>query len=65
MRILHIIPTLDPAAGGPSESVRVLMGFGGIGYTGEAVTLDDPAAPFLNTLSFPVHALGPRTTWTR
>jgi len=60
MLILHIIPTLDPAAGGPSESVRVLMGFGGIGYTGEAVTLDDPTAPFLKTLSFPVHALGPR-----
>ena len=59
MRILHIISTLDPAAGGPSESVRVLMGFHDIGYVGEAVTLDDPSAPFLQTLSFPVHALGP------
>jgi glycosyltransferase involved in cell wall biosynthesis len=59
MRILHIIATLDPASGGPSESVRTLMGFGVIGYTGEAVTLDDPNAPFLKGLSFPVHALGP------
>ena len=59
MRILHIIATLDPASGGPSESVRVLMGFTGIGYAGEAVTLDDPRAPYLRELSFPIHAVGP------
>ena len=59
MRILHIISTLDPASGGPSESVRTLMSFGAIGYTGEVVTLDDPNAPFLKGLPFPVHALGP------
>jgi glycosyltransferase involved in cell wall biosynthesis len=59
MRILHIIQTLDPAAGGPSESVRSLMTFSGIGYTGEAVTLDPPDAPFLKNFDFPVHALGP------
>ncbi len=62
MRILHLISTLDPAAGGPSESVRVLMGFGMIGYSGEAVTLDPPDAPFLKDLTFPVHALGPVST---
>ena len=58
-RILHIIGTLDPAAGGPSESVRVLLSFGPIGYTGEVVTLDAPGAPFLADIPFPVHALGP------
>ena len=58
-RILHIIETLDPAAGGPSESVRVLLSFGPIGYTGEVVTLDEPGAPFLKDIPFPVHALGP------
>lgn len=62
MRILHIIGTLDPAAGGPSESVRVLFSFAPIGYTGEVVTLDDPTASFLKTLPFPVHALGPTKT---
>jgi glycosyltransferase involved in cell wall biosynthesis len=62
MRILHIIATLDPASGGPSESVRILMGFGGIGYTGEVVTLDEPGSPFLQKFSFPVHALGPVAT---
>lgn len=62
MRILHIIGTLDPAAGGPSESVRVLLSFGPIGYTGEVVTLDAPGAPFHNDIPFPVHALGPQTS---
>ena len=59
-RILHVIATVDPAAGGPSESVRVLLGFEDIGYLGEVVTLDTPGAPFLAALPFPVHALGPR-----
>ena len=59
MRILHIIGTLNPAAGGPSESVRVLLSFGPIGYTGEVVTLDDPNEPYSADIPFPVHALGP------
>ncbi len=59
MRILHIIATLDPASGGPAESVRSLMAFSVIGYSGEVVTLDDPNAQFLQGLPFPVHALGP------
>jgi len=62
MQILHIIGTLSPEAGGPTESVRVLMSYGPIGYTGEVVTLDDPAAPFLKHFDFPVHALGPTRT---
>ncbi len=61
-RILHIIGTLDPAAGGPSESVRVLLSFGPIGYTGEVVTLDSPGDAFLQDIPFPVHALGPVDT---
>jgi len=62
MRILHIIGTLNPEAGGPTESVRVLLSYGPIGYTGEVVTLDDPAAPYLRNTGFPVHALGPTPT---
>ena len=61
MRILHIIGTLNPEAGGPTESVRVLLSYGPIGYTGEVVTLDDPCAPYLAEFQFPIHALGP--TW--
>ena len=62
MRILHIIGTLNPEAGGPTESVRVLLSYGPIGYTGEVVTLDDPSAPYLSDVGFPVHALGPTNT---
>jgi glycosyltransferase involved in cell wall biosynthesis len=63
MKILHIISTIDPASGGPSESVRLLLGYGVIGYTGEVVTLDSPDAPFLKDLPFPVHALGPSSAY--
>jgi glycosyltransferase involved in cell wall biosynthesis len=62
MRILHIIATLNPEAGGPTESVRVLLSYGPIGYVGEVVTLDDPKEPFLKKIGFPVHALGPTST---
>jgi glycosyltransferase involved in cell wall biosynthesis len=62
MRILHLMGTLNPAAGGPSQSVRVLMSYASIGYIGEAVTFDDPEAPFLKDIGFPVHALGPVST---
>lgn len=62
MRILHIMGTLNPAAGGPSQSVRVLMSYASIGYVGEVATFDDPAASFLKDIGFPVHALGPVNT---
>jgi glycosyltransferase involved in cell wall biosynthesis len=62
MRILHIIATLNPEAGGPTESVRVLLSYGPIGYMGEVLTLDDPTAPYLRNVGFPVHALGPTGT---
>ena len=59
MHVLHIITSLDPALGGPAEGVRLLLSEGSELWTGEVVTLDDPAAPFLRGLPFPVHALGP------
>lgn len=62
MRILHIIGTLNPEAGGPTEAVRVLLSYGPIGYQGEVVTLDAPDAPFLKDFPFPIHALGPINT---
>ncbi len=56
--ILHVVDSIDPSAGGPSEAIRSLFEFAPEGYTGEVVTLDDPASRFLATLPFPVHALG-------
>ncbi len=62
MHILHIISTLDPAAGGPAEGVRLLLSQADENWTGEVVTLDTPDAPFLSGLPFPVHAVGPITS---
>jgi len=59
MRMLHVIGTLDPAAGGPSEAVRVLIEYGPENSSAEVVTLDDPEAPFLSEAGITVHALGP------
>ncbi|WP_263409576.1 glycosyltransferase [Terriglobus tenax] len=59
MRILHIIRTINPEAGGPIEGVRTLIRYRDLGYHGEVVTQDDPNAPYLKGLDFPVHALGP------
>ena len=58
MRILHIVGSIDPAAGGPTEAIRMLVRYAPGGYSAELVTLNDPAAPFLRDLPFPVHALG-------
>lgn len=60
MRVLHIVGTVSPQAGGPTEVIRMLIRNAPPGYTSELVTLDDPAASFLRELPFPVHALGSR-----
>jgi glycosyltransferase involved in cell wall biosynthesis len=58
MRVLHIVGTISPAAGGPTEVIRMLVRYAPPGDSAELVTLDDPASPFLADLEFPVHALG-------
>jgi glycosyltransferase involved in cell wall biosynthesis len=66
MRILHIVGTISPAAGGPTEVIRMLVRYAPPGYSSELATLDNPAAPFLRDLPFPVHALGSsRKRWFR
>ena len=62
MHILHIIATMDPEAGGPSESVRVMLDYAPAGFTNEVVTLDDPSAAFVRNFPYPMHALGPQTS---
>ena len=58
MRILHIVSTMSPEGGGPQEAVRMIIRYAPPGYTNEVVTLDSPAASFLTSFPFPVHALG-------
>lgn len=61
MRILQVIDTLSPDAGGPPEAVRQFVrayeredGGGQV----EVVCLDRPGEPFLSNIPCPVHALG-------
>jgi glycosyltransferase involved in cell wall biosynthesis len=58
MRILHIIDSISPEAGGTTEAVRMLIRYAPSGYSNELATLDEPTAPYLAALPFPVHALG-------
>ena len=58
MRILHIVGSIDPAAGGPTEAIRMLVQHAPEGFSAELVTLNDPAEPYLRDLPCPVHALG-------
>lgn len=61
LRILHVIGSLHPADGGPPEAVRQLArAYSSIGVTVEVLCQDEPSQPFLQTLTFPVHALGQR-----
>jgi glycosyltransferase involved in cell wall biosynthesis len=64
MRILHIVGSISPAAGGPTEAIRMLIRNAPPGYTCEVATLDDPASTFLAEFPFPIHALGAaRKSW--
>jgi glycosyltransferase involved in cell wall biosynthesis len=61
MRILHVIGSLSPADGGPPEAVRQMArAWSEIGVQPELLCQDEPAAPFLSAIPFPVHALGQR-----
>ncbi|MFT3735915.1 MAG: glycosyltransferase [Rhodocyclaceae bacterium] len=60
MKILHVLPSVDPRGGGPMEGVRQRgMRLVEMGHSVEVVTLDAPDAPFLAGYGLKVHALGP------
>jgi glycosyltransferase involved in cell wall biosynthesis len=60
MKILHLLSTIDPRAGGPTEGVRQSgINMTAMGHEVEVVTLDDPTAPYLAAFPLAVHALGP------
>jgi glycosyltransferase involved in cell wall biosynthesis len=60
LKILHTICSVDPAGGGPIESINQL-GLAQIaaGHEVEIAALDSPDAPYLKQSVLPVHALGP------
>ncbi len=60
MRLLHVINSVDPKFGGPSDSVRMFaVAHRRAGNEVEMATLDDTQAPFLNIPECEVHAFGP------
>jgi glycosyltransferase involved in cell wall biosynthesis len=58
-RLLHVIRSISPAAGGPTEGIRTLAEASVGGPQLELVCLDNPAESFLQNQPFLVHALGP------
>ncbi|QCP50860.1 glycosyltransferase [Trinickia violacea] len=60
MKILHLLPTLDPKAGGPTEGVRQSgLELIAMGHQVEVASLDAPDAPYVADFPLPVTALGP------
>jgi glycosyltransferase involved in cell wall biosynthesis len=60
MKILHVIPTVDPASGGPAEGLRQLCHIYRIGgHDVDVASLDDHESVGKFDFPVPVHALGP------
>ncbi|MBU2287490.1 MAG: glycosyltransferase, partial [Gammaproteobacteria bacterium] len=60
MRLLHLIPSVDPRGGGPIEGVlRIHEALARMGHEGVLVSLDAPDAPFVRDCPATVAALGP------
>lgn len=60
MRILHLLPTADPRAGGPTESVRQSSAALRMrGHQVDVATLDAPDDACVTSFPLPLHALGP------
>ena len=60
LRLLNVTASIDPAAGGVSESIlRMSKAVIGLGHEVEIVSADDPASPWRDSLQIPVHMKGP------
>lgn len=60
MKILHLLASVDPRAGGPVEGVRRSgMAMQEAGHHIEVATCDAPGDAYLAAFPFPVHAFGP------
>jgi glycosyltransferase involved in cell wall biosynthesis len=60
MNVLNLLATVDPQAGGPTESVRQSgVKMSAMGHRVEVVSLDAPEAACVGEFPLRVHALGP------
>lgn len=63
MKILHVIPSLSPASGGPPEALRQLVhAYREQGIEPTIVCRDEPDSPWIANFEARVHALG-RLRW--
>jgi glycosyltransferase involved in cell wall biosynthesis len=58
-RLLHVVASIAPAAGGTTEGIRRLVQSSE--GAAELACLDDPSASYLQRQGMPMHALGPGT----
>ena len=59
MKILHIIPTMNPETGGPCEAIRnISVELNKFNIQNEVVCLDNEDEAFIKNQSFTIHALG-------
>lgn len=60
MKLLHVLPSVDPRTGGPVEGVKQMGAMlRSWGHTVEVACLDAPDADWLSSFPLTVHALGP------
>lgn len=60
MRILHVMPTLSPASGGPAEALRQIVHvYPEAGVQAEIACVDDPTAEWIPNFAAQVHGFGP------
>jgi glycosyltransferase involved in cell wall biosynthesis len=60
LKLLHVMPSVNPHGGGPMEGVRQRgLRLQQLGHIVEVVTLDDPTKEYLSGYPLAVHALGP------
>jgi len=65
IKILHVLPDMDPKAGGVCQAVRSIVEYtSSEDVVNEVVCLDEPGAPYLEEEKFNVHALRKgKTAW--
>ena len=65
MKILRVIPSMDPSSGGPCQGIRnSIPALSKLGIVNEVVSLDDPTASFISKDPFRIYALGPcKSSW--
>ncbi|WP_316786291.1 glycosyltransferase [Pedobacter frigiditerrae] len=65
MKILHVMSSLDPAAGGVTQAVKTMInGLNELEVNNQVACLDDPRNSFLSNLPFKIYAFGPnKTPW--